>query len=698
MRLRAASGVAAFAALIVPATASAGDGGFTAAETFSAGRAVDSLAIGDFNSDGDQDLATTHWNSGDVEIRVGGVDASFPPEQTLSYDAGNSPSSIAVGDFNADGDEDLAIVDSPPFGGVGDVWIRVGGPGATFPDQLAFKFAVGDSPYEIVIADFNVDGDQDLAIVSAGDDNVTIRLGGSGADFPNAGASTVPAGFVPLAIAVGDFNQDGDEDLAVANIEDDDVTILAGGAGATFPERHTVASGEGPISLEVADFNDDGEDDLAIASQYDPVVTIRTGRNLDRFNYAGVVDLSGIGTPQSIAIGDYNSDGDEDLAVGGYMGLIAVRPGGVGATFPDAQATNLTTTGEALFVDVLETGDFNADGNQDLVSGPYLDSGPQAGPIAVHLGTGPALHSGNLLANPGAESGVGTSVANSALPIQHWTTTGGMTSVRYSSDGGFPKRGSARAWEGGEDFFAGGVSGDGSAAQTVPVEASAAQIDAGGVTATLAADLGGYRTINDRMGLNAEFLDSGGTALGAVSVGPVSPADRGMRTTFVRRTTTQAVPTGTRSIRVTLYADNGDGGYNNGYADNVALRLTVPAAVTPPTDPGPPADPGPAPVTAECQSTPATVVGTDAGETLRGTPGDDVIAALGGKDTVLASAGNDVVCGGDGADNLKGQGGKDKLYGEGAKDVLNGGGAKGDLCVGGPGRDQSKASCERARR
>ncbi len=119
---------------------------------------------------------------------------------------------------------------------------------------------------------------------------------------------------------------------------------------------------------------------------------------------------------------------------------------------------------------------------------------------------------------------------------------------------------------------------------------------------------------------------------------------------------------------------------------------------------GPPA-PGPAPTpppSGSCKGKPATITGTDAGETIRGTSGPDVIAAVGGNDKVKAQGGKDLVCAGDGSDTVNGGGGKDRLFGEDGKDKLKGGagddkvnGGKGkDTCVGGSGDDKSP-KCEK---
>lgn len=92
-----------------------------------------------------------------------------------------------------------------------------------------------------------------------------------------------------------------------------------------------------------------------------------------------------------------------------------------------------------------------------------------------------------------------------------------------------------------------------------------------------------------------------------------------------------------------------------------------------------------------CAGTPATKVGTDAGDIINGTAGRDVIVALGGGDIVRGRGGKDLLCGGNGKDKLVGGPGKDRLLGQAGKDILLGG-PKNDLCNGGPGRD-TVASC-----
>src|SRR6266404_4863250 len=72
--------------------------GFFAPLAFDAGISPTSVAVGDFNGDGHVDLAVTNDSSNTVSVLLGNGDGSFQAAQT--YAAGLGPSSVAVGDFN----------------------------------------------------------------------------------------------------------------------------------------------------------------------------------------------------------------------------------------------------------------------------------------------------------------------------------------------------------------------------------------------------------------------------------------------------------------------------------------------------------------------------------------------------------------------------------------------------------------------
>ena len=196
-----------------------------------------------------------------------------------------------------------------------------------------------------------------------------------------------------------------------------------------------------------------------------------------------------------------------------------------------------------------------------------------------------AVPAGNLLQNGDAESGAGATddSTTAPVPVPGWTTTAHYSEHAYVPGGSFPDSSVSASIGGGSQFFTGGPSGGGdnvneSATQDVDVSGAAAEIDAGGVSAALAAAIGGYATQEDNAMVTATFLGTAGQDLGHVTIGPVTRADRGDATTLLPRSATATMPAGTRKIRVVVAATKLEGDYNDGYVDNVSLTLAGPGA------------------------------------------------------------------------------------------------------------------------
>jgi len=204
---------------------------------------------------------------------------------------------------------------------------------------------------------------------------------------------------------------------------------------------------------------------------------------------------------------------------------------------------------------------------------------------------GAAVPAGNLIVNGGAESGTGSSDSSTSapVPIPGWTTTTNFTEHTYDPAGSqnFPDTTVSAAIGGASQFFAGGPdNGAGNdvetATQDVDVAVAANQIDAGGVSATLSADLGGFATQEDQAKVTATFLGSAGQALGTLTIGPVTAEDRTGVTALLARTGSATVPGGTRTVRVVMTATKFAGAYNDAYLDNISLALSSVASLPPP--------------------------------------------------------------------------------------------------------------------
>src|SRR5438552_965673 len=94
--------------------------------------------------------------------------------------------------------------------------------------------------------------------------------------------SVSTGGFLPRAVAVGDFNGDGHQDLAVA-YEGSGVAVLLGDGAGAFQDQTLYASGGGPVAVAVGDFNGDGRPDLAAANADNGTVGVLLGNGSGAF-------------------------------------------------------------------------------------------------------------------------------------------------------------------------------------------------------------------------------------------------------------------------------------------------------------------------------------------------------------------------------------------------------------------------------
>jgi hypothetical protein len=304
-----------------------GTGNFTLTATITVGYYPYSIAVGDFNGDGNLDLAVANYASGTVSILLGDGTGNFSAGATLTV--GNSPYSIAAGDFNGDGNLDLAVANSAD----GTVSILLGDGTGNF--TLAATVTVGNSPHSVVAGDFLGNGNLDLAVANSGDGTVSILKGDGTGNFSSFPNSPVTVGYTPTSVAVGDFNGDGILDLAVANECGNDPRcssagtvsiLLSDGAGNFLPAvTSPVTVGVNPWSIAVGDFNNDGNLDLAVANFTNGTVSVLLGDGAGNFTSATALPVSVGVKPESVAVGDFNGDGNPDLAVANYTdGTVSV--------------------------------------------------------------------------------------------------------------------------------------------------------------------------------------------------------------------------------------------------------------------------------------------------------------------------------------------------------------------------------------
>ncbi len=334
---------------------------FAPAAIFAVDPEPNSVTVGDFNGDGNADLATANtYFSHTVSVLLGDGLGGFAA--AANFGVGYYPNSVTVGDFNGDGNADLATADTGSY----TVSVLLGDGLGGF--AAAANFGVGSNPWSVTVGDFNGDGNADLATANQSSSTVSVLLGDGLGGF--AATADVNVGSSPQSVTVGDFNDDGNADLATANAFSSTVSVLLGDGLGGFAAAANFGVGSNPWSVTVGDFNDDGNADLATANVSSNNVSVLLGDGLGGF--AAAANFGGFYQAVSVTVGDFNGDGKADLAAAftnDYTYSVRVLLGdGLGGV---AAAGSFDVDWEATSVTV---GDFNGDGKADLVTSNGLES------------------------------------------------------------------------------------------------------------------------------------------------------------------------------------------------------------------------------------------------------------------------------------------------------------------------------------
>lgn len=322
------------------------------------------MVAGDFNGDGIPDLAVANTGSSTVSILLGESRGTFTAGTALQ--TGAAPGSIALGDFNRDGNIDLAVV----IPSSETIAIFFGNGDGTFTALTAPVYTPPQAT-GIVVADLNGDGLQDLAVLSTNSSSVTVMLGhGDGTFTPDTLSPS--AGFSPLSVVNGDFNGDGIADLAITNYSysgsTGSVTILLGNGDGSFTAAPALSSTILPYSIVVGDFNNDGKQDLAVGPNGGTAVNVFLGNGDGTFTAAPNALTTGYA--MSLAVADVNGDGKQDLIVvdANSYKLTALLGNGDG-TFTTGATLTIPSQPESVVA-----GDWNGDGVVDFAAVNYYGS------------------------------------------------------------------------------------------------------------------------------------------------------------------------------------------------------------------------------------------------------------------------------------------------------------------------------------
>jgi hypothetical protein len=316
-----------------------GDGTFQPVTAASGVGLSDTPLLVDLDGDGIADSIVLD-RSGDILFRKGlpGATAAFAPPEILNPDrpardiavvAMGSQFAIAAADARFD-----PSLSTQKFVFTVSIY-EVGADGSVTRRTALTTTAL---PTSLTAANLSPGGLSDLITANALDNTVTIALQISPGQF--AAPITVPVGIAPSDITVADLNGDGLPDVVVSDQASGDITVLLNDQAHTFSQTlkfrastalYGFAQGEGgpvpssfsqTVSLVSGDFTSDGRSDIVVVNQDTHSFTVLSGDGTGGFaNPANALTTSTSDPmdvserPGAVVAGDFNRDGNLDLAV-----------------------------------------------------------------------------------------------------------------------------------------------------------------------------------------------------------------------------------------------------------------------------------------------------------------------------------------------------------------------------------------------
>jgi uncharacterized membrane protein len=234
--------------------------------------------------------------AGLVAVLLGRGDGTFKKAKTYSTGGFNGIGWAAIADVNGDKKPDLVVANYcatecsyPPV--EGSVGVLLGKGDGTFRAVKTYPSG-GDGAVSVAVADLNKDGKPDILVANCGPEacgpgspggNVGVLMGKGNGSFK--AVVSYPAANSPFDVVAADMNGDGNLDIVVSNwgtpnagTNDGAVTVLLGRGNGTFRLAQTFPSGgaEAP-SVAVADVNKDGRPDIVLACVADTLNQSSTG-------------------------------------------------------------------------------------------------------------------------------------------------------------------------------------------------------------------------------------------------------------------------------------------------------------------------------------------------------------------------------------------------------------------------------------
>ncbi|CAF1431265.1 unnamed protein product [Rotaria sordida] len=276
------------------------------------------INVGDFNNDNQSDIIIANYDTDSVSIFLGYDNGSFQNQKSYFTGYDSSPRSLAVGDFNKDNHLDIAIANY----GTNNIGILFGYSNGSFSSQQIYTTNQNSNPISIAIGDFNNDNNLDIVVANYGIGNVGVFLNYNNGTFTPQITYSIGTNSRLQHVTVGDINNDNALDIIIVDSNNDQIHVFPGYGNGTFATISTydVVSGSRPFAAAVADFNNDNQSDIVVITHETNQLLLLVGCSIRPSARQRNYLVKPSAHSSTVAIADFNNDTQLDIVVNGYEG------------------------------------------------------------------------------------------------------------------------------------------------------------------------------------------------------------------------------------------------------------------------------------------------------------------------------------------------------------------------------------------
>lgn len=330
------------------------------------------IAAGDLNGDGKVDLVAAGRDQ--LVVLPGRGDGSFGAPQTYAVPAvAGQIRNMVLADVNGDGRADVVVTMEGQSAATGGLFVYIAKTDGTLSAPVQIDPAT--NLIALAAADLDGDGRADIVVGGADPQFYTsgkvlngVRIYRSNADgsFTSSATLQTPNAVSYGAVAIGDMNKDGKADLVFSARDaalNDSIYIALGNGDASFGVPASFPHGDGPgvRALAVGDFNGDGNPDLIVAGDSYAEILVGKGDG----TLTGSVALTIAGNGSAVVVADLNGDGKTDAVMATTSGIVpllrtksvidSAPPGTADFTVSAAPATQTVNAGQPASTTVTVT-------------------------------------------------------------------------------------------------------------------------------------------------------------------------------------------------------------------------------------------------------------------------------------------------------------------------------------------------------